>query len=933
MASLSENSDLENGLQPERQLPPLRRLSKQLWGGVVALFGGGVSILKIDSGAETLVQTYLVEKATSHIDTVLQNMQSSVNGLTTANAAEQLKKFGPNILSNKKGNRWYEILWNAAWHPFNLILLTLAVISAVTSDMATFSLMCAMIILSVGLRFQQELKTSRAATRLALMVQMRTSVLRCENGSEKGIEMEIDQSDLVPGDIVVLRMGDVVPGDLRLLTSKDLCVSQSSLTGESMPVEKFADTVEDKTAPLLDLKCICFMGTSVISGEGTGVVVSTGNKTYINTVAVVLNSKTPTNAFQNGVRRVSFLLVCFMLVMVPIVIVISGVSTHSWSSSFLFGISVAVGLTPEMLPMIVNANLARGALEMARKKCIVKRVDAVQNMGAMDILCTDKTGTLTIDQVVLVQYTDHCGIARPHVFKYGYLNSFFQTGLSNVIDKSILAYGTNEEVDVSNWTKIDEFPFDFERRRLSVVLEEKSVEAHKEPIQEVDKKQLLVTKGALEEMLSICSFVQEGESEDSMIPLTTELCDSLLKKGQDLNLGGLRVLVVATKCRTWPKEGLKVSTYKYGDECDMVFQGFLAFLDPPKESAKPAIESLTRKGVAIKVLTGDNLSTAVKVCEGMGIPTDHVVTGPELPLKATKAFRDIVQKATILAKLTPSQKLEVVQALRAGNHTVGFLGDGINDALALKAADVGISVDSASSVAKDAAEIILLEKDLNVLAAGVVRGRITHGNTIKYIKMAASSNFGNVFSILVASAWLPFDPMRPIQILTQNLLYDISQVSIPWDKMDIGYTDWPRQWSAKGIAKFMVCMGPVSSIFDITTFNLMWWYYGARTKEHQALLQTAWFVEGLLSQTLVIHTLRTAKIPFIQETASKTVLIVTSLVVMVGISLPFTPLGKAEKMVHLPASYFGFLAIILSSYCCLAQVCKMLYIHYFKTWL
>lgn len=944
MASVSRNLDMENGLQAERKIPPLRRLSKRMWHGLVTLFGGGVSILKIDSGAEALVRTHIFEKATSDIDTVLQDLHSAANGLTFTTAAEQLKKFGPNVLTNKKGDRWYEILWNAAWHPFNLILLVLAIISATTSDMATFSLMCAMIVLSVGLRFQQELKTSHAAKKLALMVQMRILVLRREESSDKNIETEIDQSDLVPGDVVVLRMGDVVPGDLRLLTSKDLCVSQSSLTGEAMPVEKLADAVEDNTASLLDLKNICFMGTSVVSGEGTGVIVSTGNKTYISTIAIVLESKTPTNAFQNGVRRVSFLLVCFMLVMVPIVILISGLSTHSWSGSFLFGISVAVGLTPEMLPMIVNANLARGALDMARKKCIVKRVDAVQNMGAMEVLCTDKTGTLTIDKVVMVQYTDYCGNARPRVFKYGYLNSVFQTGLSNLIDKAILAYGTNQEVDVSNWTKVDELSFDFERRRLSVILEDKNVEDDKEPVESRmpikilnDKKQLMVTKGALEEMLNICSFVQEGDSEDSIIPLTTETHESLLKQGQDLNAGGLRILVVATKYRTCPNLGVeggpKAPTYKYAEECDMVFQGFLAFLDPPKESAKVAIESLTRLGVAIKVLTGDNLSTAVKVCEDMGIPTEHTVSGPELPLKDPNAFRDIVQKATVLAKLTPSQKLEVVQALKVGSHTVGFLGDGINDAMALKGADIGISVDSASSVAKDAAEIILLEKDLNVLAAGVVRGRITHGNTIKYIKMAASSNFGNVFSILVASAWLPFDPMRPVQILTQNLLYDISQVSIPWDKMDVGYTDQPRKWSAKGIAKFMVCMGPVSSIFDMATFSLMWWYYGVRTKEQQALLQTGWFVEGLLTQTLVIHTLRTAKIPFIQETASKTVLIVTSLIVVVGVSLPFTPLGKAEKMVHLPASYFGFLAIIISSYCCLAQVCKMVYIRHFKTWL
>ncbi|CAM6030359.1 unnamed protein product [Sphagnum balticum] len=898
----------------------------------------GSFVLQVSTGLEAFVQSTLSINAASDGPTAVARLDSTYEGLDEQTAKVRLVEFGPNVLSHKSRATWWWILWNAFFHPFNMILLVLAAISGATSDTSTLSIMVVMVVLSVGLRFWQELTSTQAASKLSELVQCRSTVLRRRNSSEPGSEMEINQKDVVPGDIVVLSSGDLIPGDVRLLTSKDMFVSQSSLTGECMPVEKHAELMEEKGTPLLELRNICLMGTNVLSGSGTAVVLSTGDKTYISTISSVLSQRAPVNAFQQGVRRVSYLLICFMLAMVPIVIVLSGLTTKHWGSSLLFGISVAVGLTPEMLPMIVNANLARGAKAMASQKCIVKRLDAIQNLGAMDILCTDKTGTLTNDHVVMIQYLDCHEASSLHVLQFAYLNAFFQTGLKNLLDKAIIEFGDSAVyLGMSNyatlkWEKIDEIPFDFERRRLSVILEEKG--PGYDPSN--DKKRIMVTKGALEEMLNACSWVQESNDESSLTLLTDDKRTQLLTVGEKLNIDGLRVLVVATKIL--PLKGFEdfsvISNRKLEfAESDMVFQGFLAFLDPPKDSAKDALRMLAQKSVRVKVMTGDTLAVAVKVCRDVGIPTEHVVTGPELLLMEKEEFNATVLQATILAKLTPTQKLDVIQALKVGAHTVGFLGDGINDAPALKGADVGISVDTATSVAKDAADIILLQRDLNVLVDGVHRGRITHGNSIKYIKMAASSNFGNVFSILIASAWLPFDPMRPIHILTQNLLYDISQISIPWDKMDAHFTEVPHQWSAKGIGMFMVCMGPISSIFDITTFLTMWYYYGCQTDARASEFQTAWFIEGLLTQTLVIHMLRTERIPFFQEIAALPVLILTTIIVGIGIAIPWTPIGKAERMTHLPASYFGFVALFVLSYCILVQFVKFLYIRKFKSWL
>ncbi|KAJ7547024.1 hypothetical protein O6H91_08G065400 [Diphasiastrum complanatum] len=898
-------------------------------------------------------ESRILRNATSDKLSVVKSLQSNLNGLVIEEAKERLQKYGQNVLSCKRASPWYSLLWNAFWHPFNVILLVLGAISAATGDKGTLFVMCLMVALSVGVRFYQELKSSRAATRLADLVKYRATVIRREFDYEKIVEMEIPQEDVVPGDVVVLRSGDLFPGDIRLLTSTNLYVSQSALTGESIPVEKTADVIEDISTPVFDMRNVGFMGTSVESGEGLGVVFSTGDNTYISTIAGMLGNRNPTNAFQKGVRQVSYMLILFMLAMVPIVIVISGFTTHNWGGSFLFGISVAVGLTPEMLPMIVNANLARGALAMAHKKCIVKRLDAIQNMGAMDILCTDKTGTLTVDHVAMAQHMDSRCLSKDRVLKYAYLNSYFQKGLKNPIDSAVLTFGDTiadkGNVDTSNYRCIAELPFDFTRRRLSVILKEVDDGGdiykmqHERNLETMctlsNERHVLVTKGALEEMLTICSRVQET---NTIVAMTKEYREKLLFIGEELNTDGLRVVAVATKLLECTCSDLPASTesseflerdYSHEDENDMVFQGFITFQDPPKESAKGAINALSQKGISVKVLTGDTLAIAIKICKDVGIVVDHVTTGPRLALLDAAQFVEEIKKATVMAKLTPTQKMQVVEALKSANHTVGFIGDGINDSLALKAADVGISVDSATSVAKDAAQIILLEKDLDVLVAGVIRGRITHGNTIKYIKMAASSNFGNVFSILVASAWLPFDPMKPIQILTQNLLYDFSQASIPWDRMDSDYLEIPHQWSATGIVSFMIFMGPISSVFDIATFLLLWFGYGVCTPEQQALFQTCWFLEGLLTQTLVIHMLRTRRIPFLEETASWPVLLTTATIVGIGLAIPFTLLGATEMMAKPPISYFGFLAVIVLSYCCLAQLVKGAYIKIFGKWL
>jgi Mg2+-importing ATPase len=874
----------------------------------------------------------LAEAAKAGQAETFERLRTNPEGLPWPEARRRLKEFGPNELTSQKPPAWPVVLWSAVRHPFNAVLVVLAVVSFVTGDLKAGIVMLSMIVLSVGLRFWQEMKSQVQAESLRKLVHNEATVLRAEN---KGVDRKPNQLDriasdiptreLVPGDIVKLSAGDMIPADLRLLESRDLFVTQSALTGEAMPVEKYEperglrpkETSRPEGLPVevLDSPHLLFMGSSIVSGTGKAVVLATGNHTYFGAMAEKLTGKRPQTAFDRGVKQVSWLLIKFMLVMTPAVFLLNGVMKHDWLDAFLFAVAIAVGLTPEMLPMIVNANLARGAIAMSRQKTIVKRLHAIQNFGAMDVLCTDKTGTLTQDKVVLIRHVDLRGSDSKRVLEHAYLNSLFQTGLKNLLDRAVIdrAEGLGFREIAKTWWKEDEIPFDFVRRRMSVVLTQSR------------KVRILICKGAVEEMLDICTQVEDDGRVTAISPGLREEFKLLRDR---LNEDGLRVVAVGYK-----KLPMDMPPVTVKDESELVFSGFVAFLDPAKETTAEALHMLQEHGVTVKILTGDNAIVARKICRDVGLDVQHIATGVEVEPLDDAALTDLAERTTIFAKLSPMQKARVVRVLKANGHTVGFLGDGINDATALREADVGISVDTAVDVAKEAADIILLEKSLLVLERGIIEGRRTFGNVIKYIKMTASSNFGNVFSVLVASAFLPFLPMLAVQLLVQNLLYDISQIAIPWDRMDEDFLKIPRQWNAGTIATFMLCIGPISSIFDITTFWVMWHVFGANTVAGQSLFQSGWFVVGLLTQTLIVHMIRTEKIPFVHSTAAPVVLATTATVMALGGCLPFSPLAEAIKLQPLPAAYFLYLPLVLLAYCLLTQVVKLAYIRRFKSWL
>ncbi|MES2652790.1 MAG: magnesium-translocating P-type ATPase [Bacteroidota bacterium] len=857
-------------------------------------------------------------------------LESSEEGLSRTQVTNRKKKFGFNEIAHEKAAAWYVQLFQAFLNPFIAVLIVLAAVSFIIDVLLaapgehsykTVIVVGVMVILSSLLRFWQEYSSNRAAEALKSMVKTTVTVLR--NGNEKE---ELNIIDLVPGDIVFLSAGDMIPADCRLMQGKDLFVSQSMLTGESLPVEKRAQPLYNiKSTSSLALDNICFMGTNVVSGTGMAIVVNTGNATYFGTIGKAITGKRAETSFDKGINKVSWLLIRFMLVMVPLVFLINGLTKDDWFEALLFGISVAVGLTPEMLPMIVTANLAKGAKNMSKRKVIVKRLNAIQNIGAMDVLCTDKTGTLTMDKIILERHLNVFGDADDEVMKWAYLNSFHQTGLKNLLDVAVLEHAEIHSCINADehFKKIDEIPFDFQRRRMSVILEEKN------------GKHLLICKGAVEEMLEHCSHAFDpGEDKqlhienDKIVPMDDAMRKIVLNTSRKLNEEGLRVLLVAIK-----EDEKRPLTYAVADETNMVLTGFIGFLDPAKPSAKPAIEGLQKLGVNIKVLTGDNEIVTKKICRDVGIPVNHILLGREIELLSDEQLTEKLGDANIMAKLSPIQKSRIVKLLQAKGHTVGFMGDGINDAVALRDADVGISVDTAVDIAKESADIILLEKDLMVLRKGVIYGRRTFGNIIKYIKMTASSNFGNMFSMLGASAFLPFLPMLPIHLLVQNLLYDISQTSIPWDSMDEDFIEKPQKWDAGGISRFMLFIGPISSIFDYATFAVMWFVFKANMPEHQNLFQSGWFIEGLLSQTLIVHMIRTRKIPFIQSWAAAPVVALTSLIMVIGICIPFSPIAGALSLQPLPLSYFPWLIGILLSYCVLTQLVKTWFIKRFNQWL
>jgi Mg2+-importing ATPase len=704
----------------------------------------------------------------------------------------------------------------------------------------------------------------------------------------------------------------MVPADLRLFASKDLFISQSALTGESLPIEKFhlPEIVTPTTEPF-DLRNMCFMGTTVVSGTALGIVLKTGKETFIGSLAHRLSGQRIQTSFDKGISRFTWLMLRFMMVMVPTVFLVNGIMKGQWYEAFMFSVAVAVGLTPEMLPMIVTVNLAKGAIAMSRKKVIVKRLNSIQNFGAIDVLCTDKTGTLTQDHVVLEKYSDPVGNHVNRVLRYAYLNSYYQTGLKNLLDVAILKHHeVHGELDVQfNYKKIDEIPFDFSRKRMSVIVEKR------------DGTHVLICKGALEELFSLCSNAEINGASTPIEDVSRDRCQAY---AQSLNDDGLRVIAVAYK-EVPHGSGL----YSVKDESELTLLGFIAFLDPPKETAAQAISLLAQKGVSVKVLTGDNDRVTRKICSQVGLPFDRIVLGAEIEAMNDETLDATVEGVSVFAKLTPYQKERIIRSLHRKGHVVGFMGDGINDAPALKAADIGISVDNAVDIAKESADIILLEKSLLILEQGILEGRKVFGNIVKYIKMGASSNFGNVFSVLGASAILPFLPMQPVQLLTQNLLYDLSQTAIPFDNVDEEYLETPRKWEIGDIGRFMVFIGPVSSVFDYCTFAVMWFVFKANTESQASLFQSGWFVEGLLSQTLVVHMIRTRKIPFIQSRASLPMIALTCTIMAIGIAFPFTFVGAKIGLCPLPGAYFPWLVAMLVSYCLLTQLVKQWFVKRF----
>jgi Mg2+-importing ATPase len=833
-----------------------------------------------------------------NIDRVLTEYGTTPSGLTVETARQRLDEYGSNTIVHEKATGWWLHLLHAFNNAFILLLLALAAVAALTRDFEAAIIISAMVLISGVLRFTQEYRSNKAADALKRMVQTTATVTR------GGVKIEIAVDDLVPGDFVHLSAGDMIPADLRLLSAKDLFVSQSALTGESLPIEKFANGSAPQATSLLDHPKLCFMGTNVVSGTGTAVVVETGTRTQLGALARQVSGRRVETEFDRGVSRVSRLLIRFTLIMVPIVFFINGFTKGDWTEAFFFALSVAVGLTPEMLPMIVTANLARGAVNMSRKSVIVKRLHSIQNFGAMDVLCSDKTGTLTQDRVILERHLDVLGRNSEKVLQLAYLNSHYQTGLKNLLDVAILQHAELEQGLrlATDYRLVDEIPFDFERRRMSVVVETER------------KEELLIVKGAVEEVLRASNWV---EIDRRPRPLEDSDREQTRALAHDLNEQGFRVLGVAF--RRFP---LGKKTYCIADEGELVLAGFMAFLDPPKESAAPALRALNDHGVSVKILTGDNEVITRRVCAEVGIDAGRILLGHEIEALDDKALSAVAAETTVFAKVSPGQKARIIQILQARGHVVGFLGDGINDAPALRQADIGISVNSAVDIAKESADLILLEKSLMVLEEGVLEGRRTFGNILKYIRMGTSSNFGNMFSVLGASAWLPFLPMQPVQLLVQNLLYDFSQVGIPFDHMDEEFLKKPRRWDVNAIARFMLFLGPVSSIFDYATFALMWFFFAARTPDAQALFQSGWFVEGLLSQTLIVHIIRTRKVPFIESTASAPLTFLTVTVMLAGLIIPFTAFGSTLGLRPLPLVYFGWLVLILLCYVALAQAVK-----------
>jgi Mg2+-importing ATPase len=862
---------------------------------------------------EIQVSRLVVESAAMDAGGVYARLATRAEGLTGSEAAICLAEHGPNVLARDQRPGLLKLLWRGLLNPLVILLAVLSTISFATGDLRAGAMMVLMIVLSVGLKLIQESKAGNAAAKLKAMISVTATALR------DGAPREVPVAQLVPGDVVQLAAGDMIPGDVRIVAAKDLFVIQGSLTGESFPVEK--SEVEKNAAAgantPITLTSIAFLGTSVESGSANAVVVATGKDTYLGGMAESLQDQEPPTAFDRGISKFTWLMLRFMLVMVPLVFVINGLTKGSWVQAFFFAVAVAVGLTPEMLPMIVTVCLSKGAVAMGRRKVIVKRLSAIQNLGAMNVLCTDKTGTLTMDQVILERHCDVMLRESDHVLSLAYLNSHFQTGLKNVLDRAVLAHTeTHAHAAIPEYAKVDEIPFDFARRIMSVV------------VRTPEGKDRIISKGAPEAIFPKCaSFELDGK----FLPMDHEHIENLKKEYERLSADGFRVLAIASKDGE-PRGAVSGDATPYGkaDESDLILNGYVAFLDPPKDTASAAIKALQAHGVSVKVVTGDNELVARKICTDVGLATEFVLLGDVVEKMMTdEELADAAEKATLFARVSPAHKQRIIKALQSRKHTVGFMGDGINDAPALHAADVGISVDTAVDIAKESADMILLEKSLLVLDEGVLEGRKVFSNIIKYVRMGASSNFGNMFSVLGASIFVPFLPMLPVQILANNLLYDIGQTAIPTDSVDPERIEAPRQWDIKELTRFVLFIGPCSSIFDYTTFFIMLYVFNCRdvstpAAAHSAsLFQTGWFVESLLTQTLIIHVIRTNKIPFLQSRSSWPVLVMTLVTMAIGVAIPFSPLGRYLGFTTLPLLYWPLLALTLLCYVVLTQLVKM----------
>ena len=850
----------------------------------------------------------------SSVEEFLKENDFKKRGLTTDEAKKRISKYGKNEMKQKKPKQWYNYLFESLFSTFNLILLGIVLVLFYTDVMLTtppnyanIIVILILITASTLLEFFEVYRSNKAAEKLKNLVSAKSSVLR------NGKEVKILSSEITIGDVILLNAGDLIPADLRIIEATDLFVNQSSLTGESDSVKKLAESEQKgKIEDITDLDTICFMGTNVISGSAIGIVIKTGDDTYFGKVADTITEEKPKTAFQKGIDSVSKLLIRFMVVLIPITF-IANAAKHGTITAFTFAVAIAIGITPLLLPVILSSSLAKGATRMSKKKTIVKRLDSIQSFGAMNVLCTDKTGTLTEDKIVLEKYLNIKGEEDKRVLKHVFLNSYFQTGLEGSIDEAVIARVKKSELKgiEESYERVDEIPFDFTRRRLSVVVSD-------------GKKKQLITKGAVEEILSICTMVDyNGEVSE----ITKEIKKNVIELSKELNKQGLRVVAVAQK-----NEIAGIEKFSVKDESKMVLIGFVGFLDPPKESAKGAIARLNEDGIRVIVLTGDNEYVTKAICDKVDINTDKIVLGSKIDKLSDAALRRILKKTNVYAKLSPIQKARIIRILKEAGNVVGYMGDGINDAPSMHNAEVGISVDTAVDITKETADIILLEKNLDVLTDGVMEGRKTFGNLQKYIKMAVSFNFGEVLSVLIASVLLPFFPITPIQLLVQSLLYDIGQLSIPYDNVDKEYLKKPRVWDMKSLKRFMLYMGPTSSIFDLMIFAILWFGFGLRLPD-AALFQSIWFSYGVVSNLVGLHIIRTGKTPFVQSNASKAVYATSIGLSIIAILIPFTFIGKYIGLVPIPFQYFSIILCVPILYCCLATLIKRIYIRKYREWL